>query len=678
MGSLWGAMGRYGALGVVAVPHRVKHFRGQSVHGDVELRVEQAQFSQLSVVASRGSVAVSIERGGAVRRLRPDFVLLREEPGGGPGGSTWRFLIGLHLGGVPASTPLQAAIRAAHPPAVLAQAVQLQKELGSEGFPMAPMRFCHRPRALLTAPTFPMLVTLSPAPGGVDTVRVSSPEVLEVVAAAMAGGRAGALVREEPPREGTFRLRVQRIGSESRAMRHRDWLSACSRLLGGAEICGLEAEVGADGSERITRVLGSWLPLWGPEDHGRVVEVVMAQMRAQLGPPRGPPRIRPQMPVVAGTPPQQRPPPQGAPPSAPSQPRPPGGVASQSPRPPQPRGPAQPRPQAPPTSPQPRPPGPQPRPQAPPIGQQRPQAPPTAQPRPQTPPIGGQPRGQAPPPGTQAPPTGAQPRPQGQPRPQTPPIGQLRPQTPPTGAPPSPIGQPRPQTPPTSPQPRPQAAPIGQPAPPGTAYFPAAPPPGRSHWSNAFPGPAHLPTAPPHWASAPPPGSSNWSAALPGPAHLPSAPPPGSAHLLAAPPPNPTHWSASPTNPAHFPPAPPPNPTHWPAARPGSAHFPSAPPSDPTLWPAALPGSAHFPSAPPPRPSSHAHHAAAPPPGSAPRTQTRTGAKTRQLGAAPPRCRPFPAPKPGQLLRVTPKSGGGGTPRNWGTPNPNWGPPPNL
>lgn len=156
----------------------VKHFRGQSVHGDVELRVEQAQFSQLSVVASRGSVAVSIERGGAVRRLRPDFVLLREEPGGGPGGSTWRFLIGLHLGGVPASTPLQAAIRAAHPPAVLAQAVQLQKELGSEGFPMAPMRFCHRPRALLTAPTFPMLVTLSPAPGGVDTVRVSSPEVL--------------------------------------------------------------------------------------------------------------------------------------------------------------------------------------------------------------------------------------------------------------------------------------------------------------------------------------------------------------------------------------------------------------------------------------------------------------------------------------------------------------------
>ncbi|NWS50950.1 SYN3 protein, partial [Probosciger aterrimus] len=49
--------------------------------------------------------------------------------------------------------------------------VRLQRELGPEAFPLVPQRFCTRPRGLLTAPTFPMMVTLSPAPAGVGKVR---------------------------------------------------------------------------------------------------------------------------------------------------------------------------------------------------------------------------------------------------------------------------------------------------------------------------------------------------------------------------------------------------------------------------------------------------------------------------------------------------------------------------
>ncbi|KAF1422349.1 Synapsin-1, partial [Spheniscus humboldti] len=47
---------------------RVKLFKGKSVHGDVELRVEQAQFSELSLVASTcGALSVTIDtpRGGS-------------------------------------------------------------------------------------------------------------------------------------------------------------------------------------------------------------------------------------------------------------------------------------------------------------------------------------------------------------------------------------------------------------------------------------------------------------------------------------------------------------------------------------------------------------------------------------------------------------------------------------
>ncbi|NXN85504.1 SYN1 protein, partial [Bombycilla garrulus] len=52
-----------------------------------------------------------------------------------------------------------------------AQLARLQRELGHENFPLVPQRFCNRPRGLLTNPTFPMMVTLSPAPPGVGQVR---------------------------------------------------------------------------------------------------------------------------------------------------------------------------------------------------------------------------------------------------------------------------------------------------------------------------------------------------------------------------------------------------------------------------------------------------------------------------------------------------------------------------
>ncbi|XP_054043487.1 synapsin-2-like, partial [Rissa tridactyla] len=139
----------------------VKPFKGKSVHGDVELRVEQAPFSDLSLVASTHgslSVAIATPRGGP-RRVRPDFVLVREPPGGGAEGAPRRLLVGLHLGGVPSTDPLPALYAFAHPPCLFAQLARLQRELGPEAFPLDPQRFCNRPRGLLTAPTFPMTVT---------------------------------------------------------------------------------------------------------------------------------------------------------------------------------------------------------------------------------------------------------------------------------------------------------------------------------------------------------------------------------------------------------------------------------------------------------------------------------------------------------------------------------------
>uniref|UniRef100_A0A672V5C5 Synapsin ATP-binding domain-containing protein n=1 Tax=Strigops habroptila TaxID=2489341 RepID=A0A672V5C5_STRHB len=109
----------------------------------------------------------------------------------------------------------------------------------------------------------------------------------------MGEARAGALVHGVLG--GTQRLRVQRIGDEYRAL-HRGWVDACARLFGGVDICGVEALRGPDGREHIVQVLGSWMPLVGPgaaEDRGRIVELVLNRMRAELPRPRSPSPARP-------------------------------------------------------------------------------------------------------------------------------------------------------------------------------------------------------------------------------------------------------------------------------------------------------------------------------------------------------------------------------------------------
>ncbi|XP_071657305.1 synapsin-1 isoform X3 [Patagioenas fasciata] len=601
----------------------VQLFKGKSVHGDAELRVEQAQFAQLSLVAStHGGLSVAIGN----RRFRPDFVLVREAPAGpDPGGAPQRLLAGLHMGGVPGSDPLPAAWALRDPRNTFAQLVKLQRELGPEEFPLVPQRFCTRPRGLLAAPTFPMTVTLSPAPSGAGQARVGSPEALGLVAAAMGGNRAGALVTMTP--NGTQRVRVTRIGGTDRALswslaagdptgagpqlqpmavsaRHRCWLDACARLFGGLDICGVEALRGPDGREHILEVLGSWVPLEGPgaaQDRARIVELVLGRMRAELPPP-------PQ--VILGTAPEQRPPPQGAAPLliGPAQPRPPpqgqprpsGGVASAAPV----RGPAQqPHPQTPPTG-----------------GQPRPQTPPTAQPRPQTPPPGGQPRPLAPPTSpqrrSQAPPTT-------QPRPQTPPAAQPRPQAPPTSP------QPRPHTPPTSPQPRPQAPPTGvQPRPPGAATSPQprpqAPP-------TAQPRPQAPPTAQPR-PQPPPTGVQPRPQAPPTAAQLrPQAPPTAQPRPQAPP-------TAQPR------PQAPPTAQPRPQAPPTAQPQPQAPPTSHQPRP---PGPQAPPTSPQPRPppaQPRPPGAQAPPTTRQPRPQAPPLAPKPALSPKPGGAAPSPAP----------------------------------
>lgn len=87
-----------------------KYFRGKRLHGDYDIRVEQAEFKEISITANgeQGvSVSMAVFRGGTrvARTFRPDFVLIRQAPRDGSRDNR-PSLLGLKYGGVPSVNSL--------------------------------------------------------------------------------------------------------------------------------------------------------------------------------------------------------------------------------------------------------------------------------------------------------------------------------------------------------------------------------------------------------------------------------------------------------------------------------------------------------------------------------------------------------------------------------------------
>lgn len=87
-----------------------KYFRGKRLHGDYDIRVEQAEFREISPIASGEQgvhVSMTVYRGGSkvTRVFRPDFVLVRQPPRDGMRDHR-STLLGLKYGGVPSINSL--------------------------------------------------------------------------------------------------------------------------------------------------------------------------------------------------------------------------------------------------------------------------------------------------------------------------------------------------------------------------------------------------------------------------------------------------------------------------------------------------------------------------------------------------------------------------------------------
>ncbi|KAL6473745.1 hypothetical protein MHYP_G00173060 [Metynnis hypsauchen] len=124
-----------------------KYFRGRKLNGEYEIRVEQAEFSEINLAANVNAgctVDIQVTRGGTkvVRSFKPDFALIRQHAFSMTPGEDFRsFVIGLQYGGVASINSLHSIYNFCSKPWVFSHMIKLYHTLGPEKFPLNEQTF---------------------------------------------------------------------------------------------------------------------------------------------------------------------------------------------------------------------------------------------------------------------------------------------------------------------------------------------------------------------------------------------------------------------------------------------------------------------------------------------------------------------------------------------------------